>query len=213
MKLYNYWRSTSSWRVRIALAYKHLSYTYVPVNLLTKEQASDEFVAVNPMGQVPVLEWDDGAQRRRLSQSLAILELLEERHPTPPLLPGDAYARGQARMIAEMVNAGIQPLQNLHVALYVEQRFEEDRTKWCAYWIEEGLAALEAAVCKTAGEFAVGHAVSLADCCIVPQLYSARRNGVDLLPYRTLARIEAACQQLPAFHAAHPDRQPDAKKA
>lgn len=213
MKLYNYWRSSSSWRVRIALAYKDLSYTYVPVNLLISEHESEEFLAVNALGQVPVLEWEEGGALRRLSQSLAIIEWLDECHPTPSLLPGDAYTRAQARMVAEMVNAGIQPLQNLQVAQYVERRFEEDRAKWNAHWIEEGLVALETAVHKTAGEFTVGNTVSIADCCVIPQLYTARRNGVDLLAYRTLARIESACQQLPAFQAAHPDRQPDARKS
>lgn len=213
MKLYNYWRSTSSWRVRIALAYKNIPYTYVPVNLLMNEQGGDEYLVVNALGQVPALEWDESGVVYRISQSLAIIEFLEERSPSPPLLPEDRYARAQVRAIAEMVNSGIQPLQNLHVAQYVERRLQEDRAKWNAHWIEEGLAALETAVHKTAGEFAVGNAVSVADCCIIPQLYSARRNGVELIAYRTLHRIEAACQQLPAFHAAHPDQQPDAKKS
>ncbi len=213
MKLYNYWRSTASWRVRIALAHKNIPYHYVPVNLLAAEQRSDAFLAMNPIAQVPVLEWEEGGQIRRLSQSLAILEWLEEQYPERPLLPLEAYARGLVRQIAEMMNAGIQPLQNLHVAMYVEKRFEEDRSKWNAHWIEEGLAALETAVNKTAGEFAVGNAVSFADCCLIPQLYSARRNGVDLLSYRTLMRIESRCQQLSAFQTAHPDQQPDAKKS
>ena len=213
MKLYNYWRSSASWRVRIALAYKNVAYQYIPINLMANEQQSDDFLAINPLGQVPVLEWEDVGQVRRLSQSMAILELLEEQFPNAPLLPADAYARGVARMIAEMMNAGIQPLQNLRVAVYVEQRFEEDRAKWNAHWIEEGLAALETVVCKTAGEFCVGNTVTIADCCLIPQLYAARRFGVELLSYRTLARIEATCQQLPAFRAAHAEQQPDAKKS
>jgi len=215
VRLYSYWRSSCSWRVRIALNLKGLSYEYVPVHLVKDggEQHTEAYRAINPMRTVPTLELTEGSTVRRLSQSMAILEYLEERHPSPALLPADPYLRARCRMLSEMVNSGIQPLQNLAVLQRIKGELMGDDKAWCVYWIERGLKAFQAAVQKTAGTYCLGQAVSFADLYLVPQLYSARRFGVDLRPYEQLTRIEAACASLPAFQAAHADRQPDAQPA
>lgn len=215
MKLYSYWRSSCSWRVRIALDLKGLAYEYAPVHLVKDggEQHGEAYRAINPLRTVPTLELTEGGQVRRLSQSLAILEYLEERHPSPALLPADPYLRARARMLAETVNSGIQPLQNLAVLQRIKGEYKGDDKAWCAYWIERGLTAFQTAARETAGTYCVGNAVSFADICLVPQLYGARRFGVDLHPFELLTRIEAACASLPAFQAAHPDKQPDAAPA
>jgi maleylpyruvate isomerase len=214
MRLHNYWRSSASWRVRIALAYKNLSYDYVPVHLVRGggEQYAAEYVRdFNPMSQVPVLELEDG---RRIAQSMAILEYLEERFPEPALLPGEPWARARARQMAELVNAGIQPFQNMPaVTGYVKDRLRGDVTEWLHHFLGRGLLALERTARETAGTFLVGGEPSFADVCLVPQLYSARRFDVPLEAFPTLLRVEAACVALPAFAAAHPDRQPDAVRA
>jgi maleylpyruvate isomerase len=215
MKLYSYWRSTSSWRVRTALNLKGLAYTYEAVHLLKDggQQNTEAYRALNPMRTVPTLEFEEGGVVRRLSQSIAILEYLEERYRTPALLPADPLLRARARMLTEMVNSGIQPLQNVPVLQFVKHELKSDEKIFAAHWNARGLTALEAAVKETAGTYCLGEAVSFADICLVPQLYSARRYGVDLTPFPTLTRIEAACEKLPAFQAAHPDRQPDAAPA
>lgn len=215
LRLYGYWRSSCSWRVRIGLNLKGLSYDYAAVHLLKDggQQHSAEYRAINPMRTVPTLEWTEDGQARRLSQSLAILEYLEERVPSPALLPKDPYLKARVRMLAEMVNSGIQPLQNTGVMQRIKNELKADDKAWSAYWNARGLEALEAAVQPTAGRYCLGETVSFADICLVPQLFGARRFGVDLTPYPTLLRIEAACNELPAFQAAHPDRQPDAQPA
>lgn len=216
LRLYSYWRSSASWRVRIGLHLKGLKFDYVPVHLVKDggEQNSAAYRTLNPMRTLPTLEWTEAdGSVRRLSQSLPVLEYLEERFPAPALLPADAFLRAKSRMLAEMVNSGIQPLQNLSVMQRLKQELSADDKAWSAYWNTRGLEALEAAVQPTAGRFCVGDTVSLADVCLVPQLYGARRFGVDLAPYPTLLRIEAECQALPAFQAAQPDRQPDAVPA
>jgi maleylpyruvate isomerase len=212
MKLYSYWRSSCSWRVRIALNLKGLAYTYEAVHLLKEggQQNTEAYRALNPMRTVPTLEFEEGGIVRRLSQSLAILEYLEERYRTPALLPADPLLRARVRMLSEMVNSGIQPLQNLSVLQFVKSEVKGDEKGFAAHWNVRGLTALEAAVKETAGTYCLGETVSFADICLVPQLYGARRFGVDLTPYPTLTRIEEACEKLPAFQAAHPDRQPDA---
>lgn len=212
LRLYSYWRSSASWRVRIGLNLKGLKYEYVAVHLLQDggQQHADSYRALNPMRTVPTLEWThtDGTVRR-LSQSLAILDLLEATCPSPALLPKDPYLAGKARMLAEMVNSGVQPLVNLSVLQRIKSELKADEKAWAAYWIGRGLEAVEAAVKPLAGRYCIGDEVSLADICVVPQLYGARRFGVDLGAYPTVVRIEAACNELPAFQAAHPDRQPD----
>ncbi|WP_373046672.1 maleylacetoacetate isomerase [Vulgatibacter sp.] len=207
MKLYGYWRSSASWRVRIALAFKGLAYEYVPVHLVKDggEQHGAAHQRRNPMEQVPVLEVDGV----RLAQSMAILEYLEETHPAPALLPAAPFARAKARQLAEVINAGIQPLQNLGVIQQVKA-LGSDEKAWAAHWIRKGLAALEVEAAESAGRFLVGDAPSFADVCLVPQLYASRRFGIDPADYPTLARIEATCAALEPFAKAHADAQPDA---
>lgn len=214
MKLYGFWRSTATWRVRIGLCYKGLDYEVQPVHLRKGggEQHSEAFRALNPMAQVPVLEIHDGGRVVRLTQSVAILEYLEERYPEPPLLPSDRQARARARQLAEMVNAGIQPLQNTSVQLRVRDVLGADEKEWTRYWVSRGLAALEACAAESAGQFSVGDSVSVADVFLVPELAFARRSSIPLDDYPTLTRIDAACAALPAFQRAHADRQPDAER-
>lgn len=210
LALYNYWRSSASYRVRIALGLKQLAYEYIAVNLLTRDQHRDGYLAKNPIGQVPMLEvTDDSGAVRMLTQSLAILEFLEEMYSEPALLPADPYQRAQARAIAETINAGIQPFHNLTTVDQVKAIGGDD-VAWVRGFITRGLAGLERAVAATTGGFCVGDAPSIADCCLIPQLASSRRFGVELAPYRTLVDIEARCLAMPAFAAADPDRQPDA---
>ncbi|MFE8602291.1 maleylacetoacetate isomerase [Archangium violaceum] len=215
MKLYSYWRSSCSWRVRIALNLKGLPYEYVPVHLVKDggQQNSDAYRAINPMRTVPTLEVTEGGRVHRLAQSMAILEYLEERHPSPALLPAEPFLRARCRMLSEMVNSGIQPLQNLAVLQRIKAELKGDDKAWCAYWIDRGLAAFQEVALETGGTYCLGDTVSFADVFLVPQLYGARRFGVDLQPYPLLTRIEAACANLPAFQAAHADRQPDAVPA
>jgi maleylpyruvate isomerase len=213
MKLYSYWRSSSSWRVRIALEYKRQAYETAPVDLRRGggEQHSAEYRAINPLEQVPALEIDEGGTTRRLMQSLAIIEYLEERFPEPPLLPADRFLRARARQLAELINSGVQPFQNLSVLKHVKHVLAGDENAWARHFVEHGLRALETAAAETAGRFLVGDSVSIADVCLVPQLFGARRFGVDLGALPLLVRVEAACAALPAFAAAEPERQPDAQ--
>jgi maleylpyruvate isomerase len=215
MKLYSYWRSTASWRVRIALAFKGVRYEYRPVNLVRDggEQYASSYVAeINPLSQVPVLELEGEEPLRRIAQSLAIIDYLEERFPEPSLLPDEPWLRARARQLAEMVNAGTQPFQNTPTLRYVREVFQGDEKAWLRHFLGRGLRALETTARETAGTFLVGGHPTLADLCLVPQLYSARRFDVPLDAFPTLLRVEAACAELPAFAAAHPDRQPDAPK-
>lgn len=212
LRLYGYWRSSSTWRVRIGLALKGLSYEHAIVNLLAGDQRSDAHRARSPFGMVPVLEVEEGGRTLQLVQSMAILHYLEETHPEPPLLPADPAGRARVRALAEHVNSSIQPMQNASVLKLLREKLGKggDR-EWAAHWIGHGLAALERAVNDGgAGRFCHGDSPGLADAYLVPQLYNARRFDVDVGPFPTLRRIEDACAALPAFQAAHPDRQPDA---
>jgi maleylpyruvate isomerase len=212
LRLYSYWRSTSSWRVRAALALKGLEYQYAAVDLLGGEQWSEAHRARNPTHQVPVLEVEAAGQPlRRLVQSMAIIEWLDEVHQSPPLLPPTADGRARVRALAEHVNSGIQPMQNAIVLKLLREKVPGWDQSWAQHAIAGGLAALEVAMGDGgAGRFCHGDAPGLADCYLVPQLYNARRFNVDLAGLPLLLRIEAACAALPAFQAAHPDRQPDA---
>lgn len=212
MKLHGFWRSSATWRVRIALAHKGIAYEYVPVRIERTGGEQDEaaFREKNPMGRVPVLELDDG---RRLAESMAILEMLEETHPTPPLLPKDTFLRARARQLAMLVVSGIQPLQNTGVQHWVESELHADGSAWIHHWVGKGLAALETLTRETAGTYSLGDALSFADVCLAPQLYFARRFAIDLARYPTLVRIDETCAKLPAFEAAHANRQPDAPVA
>ena len=209
--LMGYWRSSCSWRVRIALNWKGLPYETSPVHLVADGgwQHRPEHRAVNPMRQVPVLV--DGGMA--LSQSVAILEYLEERHPEPPLLPADPQARARVRQLTEVINSGIQPLQNLSVMQRLGAEFAltpEQTRAWSRGCIARGFEALEALVETHGGTCCVGDAVSFADLCLVPQLYNARRFEVDLSRTPRLCAIERHLTALPAFAQAHPDAQPDA---
>ncbi len=201
--LYDYWRSSASYRVRIALNLKGADYERVPVNLLDGEQKGADYRARNPQGFVPMLEADG----TRLTQSLAIMTWLEHRLPEPPLLPADADDRAHVLALALTVAADIHPLNNLRVlkrlaGLGIEQ---EARDEWYRHWVREGLDALEALAAPQAGRFLFGDTVSWADICLVPQMYNARRFEVDLEPYPTLTRADAEAGRLDAFSAAHPD--------
>lgn len=209
MKLYGYWRSSCSYRVRIGLALKGLPYEHAPVHLLEAAHRAPDYVARNPMAQVPLLEVEDGGRPLLLTQSVAILEYLEERFPEPRLLPADRVLRFEVRRAVEICNAGIQPLQNLSLLRAIkglggdEQAFGREAN-------EKGLAALEDVAVRVGGAHLVGDAPTLADVCLVPQLYSARRFGVDVARFPRLLAVESRCAALDGFAAAHPDRQPDA---
>jgi maleylpyruvate isomerase len=213
VKLYSYWRSSSAWRVRIGLGLKRLECEIVPVHLLRTggEQFRPEFLALNPLAQVPVLEVPGvgpAGGAFYLTQSMAILEYLEEIHPSPPLLPRDPLLRARARQLAEVVNSGTQPMQNLRLQNALRAAGVDPRPL-VKEFNELGLAALEGLSAPTAGRYLLGDDVTLADVMLVPQLYGARRNGVDVEAFPTLRRVERACEVLPAFVAAHPDAQSD----
>jgi maleylpyruvate isomerase len=215
LTLHSYWRSSCSWRVRIALHHKGLPFTYAAVNLVAEEQFSVAHRARNPMTTVPLLEVQEGGATLRLAQSMAILEWLEERHPTPPLLPRDPAGRARVRALAEDVNSSIQPFQNASTMKWLRERHPGagDDLAFTSHFLARSMAGLEEAVRDGAGRFCHGDEVTLADLFVVPQLYGARRFGVDVARFPTLLRVEAACASLPAFVAAGPDRQPDAPQA
>ena len=214
IKLYNYFRSSASFRVRIALNFKGLPYDYAPVHLLKDggEQLAASFRTLNPDSLVPVLD-DDGAV---LTQSLAIIEYLEETRPTPPLLPRDAHERAYVRSIALAIACDIHPLNNLRVLRYLVRTLavsEEQKNAWYRHWIEHGLASLEARLIAEArsGRYTLGDMVTLADVVIVPQIFNAQRMDCNLNSIPTIMRIFDNCMQLPAFIEAHPSSQPDAE--
>jgi maleylpyruvate isomerase len=213
LALHNYWRSSASHRVRIGLGLKGLAYEYVIVNILKREQDSDTHRARNPMGQVPALEiTEDDGTVRCIVQSLPILEYLDERwSDKPALLPRDLYLRARCRALAEIVNSGIQPMQNIKTTKAVKA-FGGDEVVWPKSFIADGLVAFDRVAAEVAGTFCVGDEPSIADCCLIPQLASARRFGVDVAKHTLLLAIEERCLALPAFANAAPERQPDAVK-
>jgi maleylpyruvate isomerase len=198
LRLYNFKLSSSSRRVRIALAWKGVPYEDVAVDLAAGEQHGEVHRARSPRGTVPLLEIEEGGVTRRLAESMAIIEWLEDVSPAPPLLPRDPWLRGRARMLAEIVNSGTQPFQNLATQLHVKE-LGGDAETWVRRWVGAGLAALEAAAGATAGRYLVGDAPSIADVFLVPQLGHARRFGVDVSALTTLTSVEAALLELPAF--------------
>lgn len=215
LTLHTYWRSSAAYRVRIALHLKGLAFDSVPVHLVQDggQQRMPAFAARNPQRLVPTLQHGDAV----LTQSLAIIEYLDETFSDVALLPPDALSRQRARALAQLVACDIHPLGNLRVLQYLEHTLQlppDARTRWVARWVQDGLEAFEALLVQHgAGEFCVGDAPTIADCALIPQLYNARRFGVELAPYPTILRIEAACAALPAFDAAAPDRQADAPPA
>jgi maleylacetoacetate isomerase len=213
MKLYDYFRSSAAYRVRIALNLKGLVPERVFVHLRKGAQRADDYLALNAQGLVPALVTDGGDV---LTQSLAIIEWLDEMHPQPPLLPADADGRARVRAIALAIACDIHPLNNLRVLQYLTGTLgvsEPQKDGWYRYWCDVGLEALETELARDGrtGRFCHGDVPTLADVCLVPQLANARRFQVDLAPYPTLTRIDAACGELPAFAAAAPARQPDAE--
>jgi maleylpyruvate isomerase len=212
--LHSYWRSSASHRVRIGLGLKQLAFEYVAIDILHGAQQAHAYRAKNPMAQVPTLEiTEDDGTRIALTQSLPILEYLDERWPDPPILPRDPYLRAKVRALAEIVNAGIQPMQNLTTTRRIKKLGGDD-VAWVQPFIADGLAAFAKAAAETAGAFCVGDTPTIADCCLVPQLGAARRYRIDLdATFDRLLAIEARCLALPAFADAMPDRQPDAADA
>ena len=212
MKLWSYWRSSCAYRVRIALGLKGLPFEYIPVHLIRDggQQHQAGFGTVNPQRQVPVLEVEDAGSVVRLVQSIAIIEYLEERYPSPALLPAAPAARAHVRALAELVNSGIQPFQNTTTLAELKQRGVEAEP-WAQSFVARGLASLEALAAPRAGAFMFGDSVSMADIYLVPQLYNARRLNVPYADFPTLARAEKSCLALPAFEAARPEAQPDAE--
>ncbi len=207
LTLYHYWRSSSSWRVRWAFAHKGIACEHVGVDLLNGESESAEHRARNPFGYVPALEIRarSDSPSHWLTESLAIIEWAEELWPEPRLLPRTALERAHARQLAETVNAGTQPLQNLGTqALHSED--PALRKSWAQYWIRTGLEAYERIACSTAGRFSVGDELSLADLCLIPQCYNARRFDIDPADYPTIARIEAEALRTPSCQASDPVR-------
>jgi maleylpyruvate isomerase len=210
--LHSYWRSSASHRVRIGLGLKKLAYEYVVVNIVKRDQHAAAYVAKNPMAQVPTLEiTEDDGTVRAINQSLPILEYLDERWREPAIMPADLYLRARTRLLAEIINSGIQPLQNLTTTNQVKA-FGGDAAVWPKTFIADGLGAFERAARETSGTFCIGDAPTIADCCLVPQLASARRFGVDISRHDLLLGIEQRCLALPAFADAMPDQQPDAVK-
>lgn len=205
MKLYGYYRSTSSYRVRIALALKGLDYQYVPVNLLRSEHREPAFVSKNPQGRVPLLV-DNGQE---IIQSPAIIEFLEERYPELSLLSDDAELRARQRGVAALIACDIHPLHNVAVLNRLrEMGHEEEAIKnWIAHWISEGLAAVEEMIGDES--FCFGQRPDLADVYLIPQLYAAERFGVSLEPYPRIRRVQTFAVATHAFWIAHPDQQPD----
>jgi maleylpyruvate isomerase len=214
MKLYSYFRSSAAYRVRIALNLKGLEYDYVPVHLLRDggEQLAPAYRTLNPDGVVPALVDGDAV----LNQSLAIIEYLEETHPEPPLLPRDAVARAHVRSLALQIACEIHPLDNLRVLKYLKHELgvsEDAKNAWYRHWIDAGFTTLEAKLAKDArtGVFCFGDTPTLADLCLIPQIFNAQRFGIDLAPYPTLTRINEAALKLDAFADAAPGKQPDAE--
>jgi len=214
MKLYTYFRSTAAYRVRIALNLKGLACDAVPVHLLRDggEQLAESYRALNPSALLPTLD-DDGSV---IGQSLAIIEYLEETRPQVPLLPVTAADRARVRALALTVAADTHPLGNLRVLKYLKGQLkvtEEAKLEWQQHWLRTGMATLERLLADDArtGRYCHGDTPTLADCCLVPQVFGAQRFGVDMGPYPTIMRIVEACAELPAFQQAHPSQQPDAE--
>ena len=210
MKLYTYFRSSAAFRVRIALNVKGLRYESLFVHLAKGEHRRPEYAKVNPQGLLPTLELDDGI---RLNQSLAIIEYLEDKCPRPPLLPSDAVGKARVRGLAALVACEIHPLNNLRVLQHLKRSLgqsEDQVNAWYRHWIADGLAKLEAQLDPKA-KFAYGDAPTMADCCLVPQIFNAKRYDCNLAPYPTTMRVFEQCMGLEAFDRAQPAKQPDAE--
>ncbi|XP_041668659.1 maleylacetoacetate isomerase isoform X1 [Cheilinus undulatus] len=201
--LHGYFRSSCSWRVRIAFALKGIEYDQVPVNLIKDggQQRTQEFKTINPMQQVPAVEIDGFI----LCQSLAVIQYLDETRPGPRLLPADPKKRAQVRMISDLIASGIQPLQNL----YVIQKIGAEKVQWSQHFINRGFQALEPILKETAGKYCVGDEISMADICLAPQVYNAERFKVDMEQFPTIKRLNQTLLEIDAFKVSHPSSQPD----
>ena len=212
IKFWGYFRSTAAYRVRIGLNLKGLEHECDYVHLAKGEHFGDAFKALNPQQLVPVLEVDEGGTRHALIQSMAILEYLDETHPTPPFLPEGAVLRARVRGVADIVACDIHPVNNLRVLKYLRGPLGQDEAAvnaWIAHWIAAGFEAIEALI---EGErFCFGDQPTLADICLVPQIFNARRFEVDLTPYPKIRAVEERCGEMAAFADAHPAKQPDAE--
>jgi maleylacetoacetate isomerase len=203
--LFDYWRSSASYRVRIALNLKSVTFESVSVNLRSGEQQSEEYRRHNPQALVPMLQIGE----ERIAQSLAIIDYLDARFPDPPLLPREASERAHVLSLALTIACDVHPLNNLRVLNYLKNELgqgEEARNAWYVHWVTEGLRAVEATAAPSAGRYLFGDEPTLADVCLVPQLYNARRFDVPLDEFPLLTRVEAEAGKLEAFNAAHPDR-------
>jgi maleylacetoacetate isomerase len=206
--LFGYYRSSAAYRVRTALVWKGIDYETRPIHLVKGEHRAEGYLDLNPQGQVPVLVIDG----HTLAQSMAILEYIEETHPEPALLPKDPAGRAIVRWMAQLVVADIHPINNMRIGNYLRGRLsqgDEAVQAWMRHWMAEGFRALEKMVVIHGGTYCHGDAVSLADLCLVPQIYNARRFELDLSEFPTLVGIDERCRALPAFASAHPDRQVD----
>ncbi|WP_170560728.1 maleylacetoacetate isomerase [Ruegeria atlantica] len=209
MKLYSYWRSTTSYRVRIVLNLKGFSYETIPVDLVAGEQRAPDYVALNPGKGVPTLALKDG---RVLTQSLAIIDYLDATIPDPPLLPADPFKRAQVQAAVHTIAMDIHPVNNLKVTTHLKTRYgltAEDGIEWFRHWMTEGFHAYQALLAENS-TFSFGERPDLADICLVAQLYNAHRWGVDMNPFPRLLEIEERALAHPAFDAARPENQPDA---
>ncbi|MCE1117488.1 MULTISPECIES: maleylacetoacetate isomerase [Pseudomonas] len=209
MKLHSFFNSSTSYRVRIALALKGLSYAHAGINLREGQQRSPAHRALSPIGGVPVLEVEGAV----LTQSLAIIDYLDLQHPEPRLIPSDALQRARVLEIANLIGCDIHPLNNVRVLNYLQNVMEvspEQKSAWYRHWVAEGLAAVETLLERNGpGDFCVGDTPTLADCCLVPQVANAERMGCELFAYPRVMAIYSQCLELPAFQAAAPQRQPD----
>ena len=212
MRLYTYFRSSAAFRVRIALNLKGLAYEPRFVHLAKGEHRKPEFAQVNAQALLPTLELEDGT---RLNQSLAIIEYLEERHPQPALLPKEPIAKARVRSLSYLVSSEIHPLNNLRVLQHLKRALgqnEDQVNAWYCHWIADGLAKLEAELARGGtGRFSHGDAPGMADCCLVPQIFNAKRYNCELAPYPTTMRVFEQCMKLEAFDRAQPSKQPDAE--
>ncbi len=212
MILYDYGLSSASYRVRIAMALKNLEYTSIVKNLRSGEHRLSEFLQINVQGLVPALRLDDDIV---LTQSVAIIEYLDEIHPTPPLLPAEPVARARVRALTQAIASDIHPLNNLRVLRYLEEKLildKQTRDTWYRHWVEVGFDALERWLVRDAatGRFCHGNTPTLADIFLVPQVFNARRFSVDMNCFPRILAIDAACRELPAFQRAAPEARPSA---
>jgi len=200
-RLHNFWRSGASWRVRIALHWKKIDYEYIAVNLTKGEQKEEKYASKNPSMLVPALEIDG----HTLTESIAIIEYLDETRPDHPLLPKNPYERAKVRQISETIASGIQPLQNLKVLNYIGEK----KMEWAKHWVTSGFESLEKILHETSGKYCFGDSITMADCCLVPQVYSANRFGVDMSKFPIIARVHKELTLVPEFISAHADKCPD----